>query len=282
MDSEEDLIYSLEITNGYVFRQIFELFVKLVIQRIPMFLKEDGITIRAGTPIKNGRRLISDIEITGDDIIEYYFNKELANVKGTEETSAFTIEQFNIGDIGNNFKSVAKSNSIRIYKQKDSKEICIETKGLMSDTSTIESVKFQSVEYNISRFDDLPESPNIKIEINQFCSIMKGMTRGDPDYISFKVFKYGLAVESWVSPTRKIKDARWGNISKKSYDNKDFFETKVNTSVIKALCKINSMATYSIIKISSCKNGFLKLSHKIADFGEHNIYLTEEIDNNED
>jgi hypothetical protein len=282
MDKEEDLIYSLEITNGYVFRQIFELFVKLVIQRIPMFLKEDGITIRAGTGIKNGRRLISDIEIIADDIIEYYFNHDLANVKGTEETSAFTIEQFNIGDIGNTFKSVAKSNSIRIYKEKDSKEICIETKGLTSDISRIESAKIQSIEYNLSNFDDLSETPNIKIEINQFCSIMKGMTRGDPDYISFKVFKSGLAVESWVSPTRRIKDTRWGDITKKSYDNKDFFETKVNTSVVKALCKINSMATYSIIKVFSCKNGFLKLSHKIADFGEHNIYLTEEVEEKED
>ena len=75
------LIYSVEITNGYVFRQIFELYDKLVMQGIPIFFKEDGITIRTGTTSTRGnRKIISDIELYTDDVIEYYINTDLATV----------------------------------------------------------------------------------------------------------------------------------------------------------------------------------------------------------
>ena len=107
------LIYSVEITNGYVFRQIFELYDKLVMQGIPIFFKEDGITIRTGTTSTRGnRKIISDIELYTDDVIEYYINTDLATVPGSDTESACCIEQFNINTIRNIFKSIAKSNSV--------------------------------------------------------------------------------------------------------------------------------------------------------------------------
>jgi len=271
MDNNKDLVYSLEITNGYVFRQIFELYVKLVIQGIPIFFRDDVITIRAGSGNKNGRKLVSNIEIFSDDIIDYHFNEELADIKANEDSPAIIVEQFNINDIGNNFKSIAKSNSVCLFKKKDAKHAAVQTKGLITDVSWIECAKYQSIEYDLSGFDDIGEKPNMRIEINQFCSIMKGMTKGDPEYISFKVYPKGLVVESWSSSGSRMRNGSWGSV-----EDKDFFETKVNNSVIKALCKINSMAIYSIIKVYSHKNGFLKLFHKIGDFGQHEIFLIDE------
>lgn len=271
MDKKE-FVYNLEITNGYVFRQIFELYIKLVIQGIPLFFKEDGVTIRAGSGNKNGRRLISNIEIFADDIIDYYFNEELADIKAGEETPAIIVEQFNINDVGNNFKSIAKSNSVRLFKEKGAKCAGVQTKGLITDISWIECTKYQSIEYDLSGFDDIEDKPNIKIEINQFCSIMKGMTKGDPEYISFKVYPKGIEVESWSSSGTLMRNGNWGHIEGEP------FETKVNHSVIKALCKINSMANHSIVKFYSNKDGYLKLVHKIGDFGEHSIFLIDEED----
>lgn len=267
-------IYSMEITNGYVFRQIFELYDKLIIQGIPIFFKEDGITIRTGTSgSRNSRRLISDIEIVSDDIIEYYLDKDLATIPATEEQSACCIEQFNINTIRNIFKSIAKSNSVRIYKTTVSDDIFIDIKGLTTEHSRITSSKFQSIEYDFTPFENLSSVPNIKVEINQFCSTMKGMTRGDPEYTAFKIFPESLIVESWSSTGNLMKDGKWGTIKKEDYDESNYVETKINSSVVKALCKVNSMAIYSIIKVYSIQNGYLKLSHKISDFGEHNIYL---------
>jgi len=268
---KDNLIYSLEITNGYIFRQIFELYVRLVIQTVPIFFKEDGITIRTGSGSKNSRRIISNIEIATDDIIEYYFNEDLANIKGTEETSSFTVEQFNIKEIGDNFKSITKTGAIRIYKKKDSKHANVEFKNLTTDTSWLECIKFQSIEYDLSSFDSLDESPNIKIEINQFCSVMKSMTRGKPEYISFKVFANGLIIESRNSNGDLIKKSEWGSTEGK------FFETRANENVNKALCKINNMSVNGIVKFYSNQHKYLKMSHKIGDFGEHNIYLIDEI-----
>jgi hypothetical protein len=276
MDKDK-ILYSLEITNGYAFRQIFELYSKLFIQGIPIFFKEDGMTIRTGNSRK-GRQLISDIEIFGEDIIEYYFNKDLAKVKSTEETTAYTPEQFNIGLLQNSFKAVAKNNSLRIYKTDDSPDTKVEIKGLTTQTSTIVFNKFHSIEYDLSEFEDLTDVPNFKLEISQFCVTMKNIIRGDPEYISFKVFKNGLAIESWNSAGIMMNDSRW-NVDEKDYKENKFLETKINTPIAKAFCKISSMTIHSIIKIFSDKKGYLKMSHKIADFGEHNIYL---IDNIED
>jgi hypothetical protein len=270
----ESTIYSVEITNGYVFRQIFEIYDKLVMQGIPIFFKEDGITIRTGTSSTRGnRKLISDIEIFTDDVIEYYLNPKLATFSGNEDECACCIEQFNINTIRNIFKSIAKSNSVRIYKTTASSDIFIDIKGLTTEHSRVTSNKFQSVDYNFSAFDNINEKPNIKIEINQFCASMKGMTRGDPEYTSFKVFKDALIVESRNGTGNLMKDGRWGEISNEDIENKKYAETRVNSSIIKALCKINGMVNYSIIKLYSQQNGLLKLSHKIGDFGEHNIYL---------
>ena len=268
------LIYSVEITNGYVFRQIFELYDKLVMQGIPIFFKEDGITIRTGTTSTRGnRKIISDIELYTDDVIEYYLNSDLATVPGSDTESACCIEQFNINTIRNIFKSIAKSNSVRIFKTTMSNDICIDIKGVTTEHSRVSTNKYQSIDYNFSAFDDISDKANIKIEINQFCSSMKGMTRGDPEYTSFKVFPNALIAESRNSTGNLMKDGRWGNIKEEDIINKNYVETKINPTIIKALCKINGMANYSIIKIFSEQNGLLKLSHKIGDFGEHNIYL---------
>jgi hypothetical protein len=268
------VIYSVEITNGYVFRQIFELYDKLVMQGIPIFFKEDGITIRTGTSSTRGnRKLISDIEIFTDDVINYYLNTELATIPRSENELACCIEQFNINTIRNIFKSIAKSNSVRIYKTTMSNDIFIDIMGLTTEHSRISANKYQSIDYNFDAFKDISDKPNIKIEINQFCSSMKGMTRGDPDYTSFKILDNALIVESRNSTGNLMKDGRWGKINELDIINNNYVETKINPTIIKALCKINGMANYSIIKIFSQQNGLLKLSHKIGDFGEHNIYL---------
>jgi hypothetical protein len=266
-------IYSVEITNGYVFRQIFELYDKLIIQGIPVFFKEDGITIRTGTTSsRGGRKLISDIEIFSDDLIEYYLDKDLATIPASEDESACSIEQFNINTIRNIFKSISKSNSVRIFKTTASDDVFIDIKGLTTEHSRVTPSKYQTINHDFSAFDNISSSPNIRIEINQFCSTMKGMTRGDAEYTSFKVFPNALLVEGRNGTGNLMKDGCWGKL-KDDYDESDYVETKVNSSIIKALCKINGMVTYSIVKIYSEENGFLKINHKINDFGEHNIYL---------
>ena len=267
------LIYSIEITNGYVFRQIFELYDRLVIHGIPVFFKESGVTIRTGTSgTRNNRKLISDIELYTEDIIDYYLNDGLCTIPKSDTDNACHIEQFNIGSVRSIFKSIAKSNSVRIYKTTHSDDVFIEIKGLTTEHSRLNSGKYQSINYDISSFENMTSTPNMRIEISQFCTSMKGMTRGDAEYTSFKVFSKGLIVEGRNGTGSVMKDGRWGEI-KEDYDETDYVETKVNSSIIKAICKINGMANYSIVKIISEQNGYLKLNHKIGDFGEHNIYL---------
>ena len=274
-------IYSAEITNGYCFRQIFELYDKLVIEGIPVYFKESGITIRTGTSSsKNSMKLISDVEIFTDDIIQYYLNEDLATIKRTEEESPCYIEELNINTVKSVFKSIAKSNSVRIYKTTLSDDIFIEVKGLTTEHSRLTTSKYHRIHYDVSKYQEEDTPPNLKVEISQFCTTMKGMTRGDAEYTSFKVFPRGLKIEGRNGTGSITKDMCWGEVPHSSnlnlqveVDRDSYKETKVSSSSIKALSKINGMSNYSIIKILSTTDGVLVLNHKVGDFGEHNIYL---------
>lgn len=273
----DENIFSFEITNGYFFRQIFEVYDKLVVQGIPIYLKEEGIQILIGTnKIKNKnltRSIISDIEIYTEDIIDYNLNIKDASSPRKIDRPAFHIEQLNIKDIKDHFKSIKKSNSVKLYKKKDSRRVCIEIKDNDIQKSWINSNSHQKVNYDLSQFKDInEETPNIKIEINKFCDFLKSILKGDPNYISFKIYKNSLSIQSIGNNNDILKEKIWGKPNFVSY-----FETKVEVSIIKALSKINSMVNNSILKIYSNKEGYLKLHHKIGDFGEHNIYLIEKI-----
>ncbi len=277
------IVYCAEITNGYVFRQIFELYDKLVIEGIPMYLKESGITIRTGTSSsRDSMKLISDVEIFTEDIIHYYLNDELATIKKTEDEDACYIEELNINTVKSVFKSIAKSNRVRIYKTTLSEDVFIEIKGLTTEHSRLSTSRHRKVHYDVSDYQDDVKKPNLKIEISQFCTTMKGMTRGDAEYTSFKVFPEGMMIEGRNGTGSITKDMCWGKRPNESgsqvdieLDPDDYFETKVSSSSIKALTKISGMSNYSIIKIISFRNGLLRLNHKIGDFGEHNIYLVD-------
>lgn len=265
------LVYSAEITNGYVFRQIFELYDKLVIEGIPIYFKESGITIRTGTSgSRDSRKLISDIEIFTDDIISYYMNDDFSNIKGNsnEESSSCYIEELNINTVKSVFKSIAKSNSVRVYKTTESDDVFIEIKGISTEHARLTTSRQRKVHYDISEYQDDIEDPNLKVEISQFCTTMKGMTRGDSEYTSFKVYDDGMKIEGKNGIASIAKEMFWGDT-----ETGNFYETGVNSSSIKALTKISGMSNYSIIKIFCNRDGLVRLNHKIGDFGEHNIYL---------
>lgn len=266
-----ELLYSFEITNGYVFRQIFELYDKLIVNVIPVYLKETGITLRTGSGKPSTTQIISDVEIFSEDIISYYINVEKATVPKTENTCACYIEQFNLNSLKTIFKSIAKSNSVKIYKTTKSNDILVEVKGITVEHSRIPPTKYQVIEHDITMFESISVEPNIKIEINQFCSTIKGMTRGDTEYTTFKVYEKGLVIEGKKTSGAIIKDGKW-NITNEELE-KNHYSTDISGSIIKALCKISGTANYSIIKVFCNTDGYLKLSHKIGDFGEHNIYI---------
>lgn len=268
----DNLIFSMEITNGYVFRQIFELYDKLVINSIPIFFKKSGVTIRACVlSTRDSRKLISDVEIFTDDIIDYYINTELTTIKESESENPCQIEKITMSTVKSVLKSISKSNSIRLYKTLDCDDICIQIKGANVENAKITSGRYQNSDYDISQFDNIREIPNIKVDIGQFCATMKGIVR-DTDFTKFKIYDRGIIVEGKNTINSVIKDNRWGEVEG------EFFECTVGTNFIRALCKINGMANYSIVKFFCSENGCFKLTHKIGDFGEHNIYISEKRD----
>ena len=265
----ENLIFSLEMTNGYVFRQIFELYDKLIVNKIPIFFKETGVTIRASvTSSKDGQKFVSDVEIFTEDVIDYKINPELTNLNKDNSQFSCQLEKIQLSNIKNVLKSVSKSNSVRLYKTQGSENINVQIKGINIDNAQITSNISQSCDYTVTGFDDISDTPNVKIDIGQFCAIMKSILRDSNSMSEFKIYENGLVIESKNSTGTVLKSNTWGTIEG------DFNTCQVGSNFIKALCKINSLANYSIVKIFCNKDNHLKICHKVGDFGEHNIFIT--------
>lgn len=268
----ENIIFSLEMTNGYVFRQIFELYDKLIVNRIPIFFKESGVTIRASvSSSKDGQKLVSDVEIFTEDVINYYINTELTNLNKENSQLSCQLEKIQLSNIKNVLKSVSKSNSVRLYKEKDCENINVQIKGINIDNAQITSNISQSCDYTVTGFDDLSDVPNVKIDIGQFCGIMKSILRDSNNMSEFKIYKRGLVIESKNSTGTVIKSNTWGDLEG------EYNTCMIGSNFIKALCKVNSLANYSIVKIYCNRDNHLKISHKVGDFGEHNIFITKTV-----
>lgn len=273
----EKTIFRAEFTGGYSIRQIFEFYEKLLINGIVWYFKEKEITIRTGTSgTKITRKLISNIDLNTGDIIDYYLDPDLVNLVGDEETDSCYVEQFNIDLVKTFLKSIGKTSSICFRKTTlDDNMVHVEIAGDSIIKTGIKSSKYQRVQYDISMFDDMDDEPNIKINMKQFCDSMKGMFRGNTGYTCFRVFPAALYLENCSGNGSITKKGHYGvyDGDPSEAEEDEYYEIKVNVTVMRALQKINGMAHNSIVKVTSEKNGYLRLTHKVGDFGEHQIYL---------
>lgn len=269
----EKVIFLAEFTGGYIVRQFFEFCDKLIIPGIPFYFKEKEITIRTGTSgTKNSRRLISNVDIDTDDIIDYYLNMDQINLPGDDETESCYVEQFNIDWVKTFLRNIGKSGRVKFHKTTGSDTVHVTIHSEATVKTGVKSAKPQAIEYDVSTFEDWSDTPNIKIGMTQFCDSMKGMFRGKSGHTCFRVFPKGLYLESCSGNGSMSKNGYFGEVIEEPEED-DYFETNVNTGVMKALQKINGMCYNSIVKISSQENGHLLISHRVGDFGRHQIYL---------
>lgn len=274
--SIEKVIFRAEFTAGYVIRQVLEFYEKLIIHTIPFYFKEKDISIVTGTgKNKAGRYMISTMELFTDDIIDYYLDMDLVNIEGDDESDSCYAEQFSIDLIKSILKSITKTCSILFYKTTTSDTVHLVIKANAVVKTGIRSAKYQVTEHDLTMFDDLPSTPNVKIDTSEFNTSIKGMSK-DTNYTSFKVFPEGLHLSYHSPDGAAMKRGSFGrgvpeDMTEVGED--DYYETKVSGSTIKALQKIHGMSSNSILKITSCQDGNLQIRHKIADFGEHRIYL---------
>ena len=110
------------------------------------------------------------IELFTDDIIHYYMNEDLATIKKSEDQdTACYIEELNINTVKSVFKSIAKSNSVRIYKTTLCDDIFIEIRGLTTEHSRLTTNKFRKFDESIINTyfensdgsEQQPEAPSI-------------------------------------------------------------------------------------------------------------------------
>lgn len=301
--------FDIEIVDGYSIRQLFELINKLVISSIPVILTEDAMFIRTSTVTdgKSYRRIIVNCTIRAEDILHYHVNPEI--MKGNRENLVH-LEDFKEEGL---FKNVSKNHSVRISRDKP-EEMQIITDGIPhTESKNVPSVLNPP---SLKDFEDLiDEDANIHIPICDFIKFIKNISKASFNEVKFVVSKKGLEIKTLTAINSVAHSIYYGekcdshtnnkckNCGEKYHNNatecpkcncsnpyicdneysecKYHYTTYVDNKVIKgSFQKLNGICGRSIIKFSSCKNGYLKLSLKIGDFGTVDIYLIDEKERN--
>lgn len=261
---KENLIFLFKITNPEVIKNIIDIYYKNNIVSVPFYLKKEGITIQASTILEN-QKFVSDVEIYTDDILEYYLNLEKCKIKDDE--NSLHIIQVEIKTLKEVLKSLSKDGSMLcVYQHVSENKISVDIITNTTETTEIKENEYQQLELD---YGEIPEKPNYKLKIKEFCTGLKSLTRGKPENIHFTIFNGGAIAKSESAGNQSSKKWEWGIIP----EGEDGVTTSINVEIIKSIQKIDSLSISGIIKLFSLKNGNLKISHKLGDFGEHQMYF---------
>lgn len=274
----EKIIYYVKFSNGYIFRQALEFYKELIIHSIPLYFKEEDISIITGSGNqKDNRHIISTMDLVTDNISKYFLDPDLVNIEGDEETESCFAEQLNIDLLKSVLKSMQKGCKVCMFRTTISDLINIEIKTTGIVKSAIKSGELKNREYKLSGFRKLPKKPNVRIDTTEFNSTLKGLGK-DVRTACFKVFPKGLHLSFYNSSSEKnsIKEGSFGeNIPEdiEEADEESYYKTVISGSTIKSFLKIHNICPNSVLKITSGKNGYLQIRHNVYDFGEHKIYI---------
>jgi hypothetical protein len=275
----EELIYRVELTDGYTFRQLIEMLICKKTTAITLYLKEEGIATCASSVFEvdnKQTKFLNSVVIFGDDIMEYTINPDLTTVprKNKGKKPFYQSEIIIIKDIKNVLKSVTKAYNLVLEKTTKSDGIKIIMKGSTSTSAIIQS---SDEEEASGKHDELlkyenccSDKENVRIDIGKFGTSLKSITR-DVNMVTFHVYEKGLKVTSDNINSTVQKTFCWGECEG------DCFTTDINISLVHSLSKISPISGPSIAKIYSPMDGFLKISHNVSVYGTSNLYFVTEV-----
>lgn len=284
---EKELVFFIDFHDGYAFRQIME-FLKLTVTSVPMYFSENGISILQG----NGDgSLIVNINIKGPELLTYYFNKDLANMKNEESTS-YHMVCFNVSKFRDTIKSTARKEGIRIFQYKDESLVHIQVYGGNKNGeggTAIEVQSYNPVHYELSGFEQSTYNPNCRSPLSEFCNSCGQFGKvKTTKYTNFACYPKGIKVTA-VSETGIISMfKKWGecenndsmkipgggpriNINETKSKN-SHYNVKIPIEFIKALSKLSNLTNNGIMRVCCETDNIIRFIVSISYYAELTIY----------
>ena len=272
---EKDLVFLIDFHDGYAFRQIME-FLKLTVTSVPMYFTENGISILQG----NGDgSLIININIKGAELLNYHFDKSLANMPSADADSpTYHMVCFNVSKFRDTIKSTARKEGIRIFQYKDSNVVHIQVYGGSKNGeggTSIESQTYTPFHYELSGFEQSIYEPNCRAPLSEFCNACGqfGKVKSNK-YTNYACYPKGIYVTAISETGTTSMFKKWGKIENETtkHNKRNHYNVKIPIDVIKAISKLSNLTNNGIMRICCEDDNFIRMIVSVSYYAELTIY----------
>jgi hypothetical protein len=287
--NKKDLVFYIDFHDGYAFRQIME-FLKLTVTSIPMYFSDNGISILQGNG--NGS-IVVNINIKGNELLTYYFNKELANT--SEDNEVYHLVCFNVSKFRDTIKSTARKEGIRIFQYANDSTVHIQVYGGNKNGeggTSIETQTYTPIQYEMSGFEQSIFQPNCKSPLSEFCNSCGHFGKvKSTKYTNFICYEKGVKVTAHSETGVISMFKKWGEckddedtpavvpgktkikyLTKKTKSDDKTYNVKIPIDIIKALSKLSNLTNNGIMRIYCETNDIIRFMVSISYYAELIIY----------
>lgn len=272
-----EYVFFVHFPDGYIFRQIFELYYKLQMDNVQMYFKENSITIIKARP--GDHSLVSKIVFDTNQLLEYYLNEKEASISAIDSSDGETchIEDIDVEGFKDVLKEAQKQGKIKLFRIVGEDAIRIQicgTKNTENDNEVTLRCGNPIIDnIDLKGFKQPLNKPNCRILLCSFCAAISGTSKiSESQQTKISVYEHGLKMGAVSSVGTIDRVNKWGDTTET--DVQPHF-IKVDNKIMKALVKLTSLCPNGIILVYAERDKVLRLIHKISYFAEHAIYLLE-------
>jgi hypothetical protein len=253
--TEEKNDYTIAISEGYIFKQLIDLLVKLVPKKIMCFyMNQEGFIIKTGIS-NDTMTLIIESSIFKDRLLKYTLNTD-------EELVS---QSFNSETISQISRTANKDSKIGIVKNSDRCYIDIDE--TLHDLA-ISEFDMQSLEDVIQEFTiDSVNSEIVNVCSKDFSICLKSICKNKDEDVVI-IYDGGITMQG----VKKSKITSQ-SVLVKADKELDKISVKISNKNVKTLKKIFTM-TKGVIGIHIPQQNKIILTHSIGSLGDNKIYIS--------
>lgn len=264
--STHNIIAAVTFHDGYIFRQLMH-FLESNFECVPMCFTENGIFLSGGNDINS---LVCKNFFDKNELLEYKLDMEKIN----DPVNGCHMININLKEYYNQIKGIAKKESISLCQYEKRQDIVFITSYGGNDTNDgydiLKTEDFTNKCYDTTEVDSIQEA-NSKTTLLSFALACKKSAKIKRVNSTFKLSKTNCKIisKNEVGTTSSIAD--WGFCKRKK--TVVFYETLVNSKILKKLEKISNLNTNGVIRMYCNSDGIIRLETKLGTMGHTCIYL---------
>jgi hypothetical protein len=278
------LIFYVEFSNGYTFRQFVE-FSKRVSKQLPLAFSQKGITTAI---CSSTRQMIVNSVFRREDLTRFEVNRAFVNIPA-EGSEWFHIVNLDTGELFDQIRAVAKKDGVRLMQRADRPEsIQIQIFGPKTDggTSNIRVKKYSPISYTVTEPNRRPSTcPNVTVQLARFCSCLSGLIKARYSKVAVRIFASGVTVLGATATGSSTRGATFGTVptgisptgqtigESPETDDSEFCQISLASPTVNSLVKLINFHSEGVIRIYCSSPSVVRIETSLGCYGSIRIYL---------